>query len=57
MFKVDKDLCIGCGTCAAISPNVFKISDDDGKAEVISQDDPVAGKNGMESCPVQAITA
>lgn len=56
MVKIDKELCIGCGTCAAISPNVFKINDADGKAEVINQDDAEGAKNGVESCPVQAIT-
>ena len=39
---IDKDLCIGCGTCAAIASKSFKMGED-GKAELI--DLPV-GKTG-----------
>ena len=31
--KVNKDLCIGCGACQALVPDVFEIGDD-GLAEV-----------------------
>jgi ferredoxin len=27
-LKVDKDLCIGCGACQAVCPEVFEIEDD-----------------------------
>ena len=33
-FKVNKDLCIGCGACQAICDEVFRI-DDDGLATTI----------------------
>ena len=36
--KVNKDLCIGCGACAAIVPDVFQIGDD-GLAEVITDNE------------------
>ena len=26
--KVNKDICIGCGACAAIVPDVFELEDD-----------------------------
>lgn len=53
---IDKNICIGCGTCAAISPKVFKMSDD-GKAEVADQkaDTEENIQNSIDSCPVQAI--
>ena len=27
-LEVDKDICIGCGACQAIAPDVFEINDD-----------------------------
>jgi len=57
--KVNKDLCIGCGTCASIAGDVFRIGSD-GKAEVIPGCD-CAGKEELinqakDACPVQAIS-
>lgn len=51
---VNKNLCIGCGTCAALCPDSFKL-DNDGKAEVANQEDTECAKKAAESCPVQAI--
>ncbi len=56
--KVHKDICIGCGMCENICPEVFKIGDDE-KAVVISETtvatyDEV--KDAMLSCPVAAIS-
>ncbi len=53
-IKINKDLCIGCGTCEALCPDVFKINIE-GKSEVIKEDNFGCAKNAMESCPVQAI--
>ncbi len=52
---VNQDLCIGCGTCEALCPSVFKLNQA-GKAEVIRQDGAACAKNSAESCPVQAIS-
>ena len=52
--KVNNDLCIGCGTCEALCPAVFKMNAE-GKAEVISQTDEASAKTAVESCPAQAI--
>jgi len=57
VININKEKCIGCGTCVAICPDVFKIGAD-GKAEVIEGD--FAGKEALinqakDSCPVQAI--
>ena len=56
--KVDKEKCIGCGTCPAIAPDIFKM-EDDGKAGVVEGD--FAGKEDLinqskDACPVQAIS-
>lgn len=56
--KVDKDLCIGCGLCPSISPEVFSM-EDDGKAEVIVPEVPnnseAQAKEAEAGCPVNAI--
>ena len=57
--KVDKATCIGCGTCASLASEVFKM-DADGKASVIENCE-VAGKEDVinqakDACPVQAIS-
>ncbi|MDD4996020.1 MAG: ferredoxin [Patescibacteria group bacterium] len=59
MFKtfLDKEKCIGCGTCVAVCPANFEI-DDDGKAKVIKEETETMGCNRLaeESCPVKAIS-
>lgn len=57
-LKVNKDICIGCGACQAIAPEVYEI-EDDGLAAVISDEiseevmeDAIDAKEG---CPVAAI--
>jgi len=56
---VNKDNCIGCGACAAINPNVFKINEEDGLSEVICEDfskvDEDTLMEAVESCPTSAI--
>ncbi len=42
---VDKDLCIGCGLCPGICPEVFKMEDD--KAIVYTNPVP---ENAIETC-------
>lgn len=57
-MKVDKNICIGCGACAAISPEVF-IIDDDGLAVAndieISDELKEDSIDAKEGCPVDAI--
>ncbi|AGC68685.1 ferredoxin [Thermoclostridium stercorarium subsp. stercorarium DSM 8532] len=55
---VDKDVCIGCGLCTDLCPEVFSM-DDDGTAtaidEEISEDTEDAAREAAEQCPVGAI--
>ena len=55
---VDKDICIGCGACAAICPDVFEI-DDEGLAvsvvDSISEEVKEDAIDAKEGCPVNAI--
>lgn len=58
--NVNKDLCVGCGTCAAIAPDVFEIAAD-GKAQV--KNNGVVADNQVElldraisMCPTGAIS-
>lgn len=55
---VDEDVCIGCGTCESICPDVFKLTDD-AKAHV-QEADYEANKDeiqeSIDACPVNCIT-
>ena len=52
---VDKDKCIGCGTCAEICPmQVFDIVN--GKAEPVRADQCVGCRACEMQCPAGAIT-
>jgi len=55
---VDKNKCIGCGSCYAMYPELFA-ADADGKSKVISSDYQTHGYNKEEIiavCPVSAIS-
>ena len=56
--KVNKDLCIGCGACQAVAPDIFEI-EDDGLANAYNpnvldeqKDDAM---DAIEGCPTSAI--
>ena len=54
---IDRSGCIGCGLCAEICPDVFRMADD-GLAEVYTE--PIneaidAANEAAESCPVEVI--
>ena len=55
---VDQDLCISCGACVGICPEVYDWNDDE-KAEVIVDEIPEdleeEAKEGQEACPTEAI--
>lgn len=55
--KIDKEACIGCGTCVATCPDVFEM-DVENKAKI--KEDADCEKAGCceaaaDSCPVNAI--
>lgn len=53
--EVNQELCIGCGTCESMCPNVFKV--EDGKSHVIAEDcQDCDCKAVVGSCPVNAIS-
>jgi len=52
-FKINKERCIGCGTCVQSCPEATKLGDDM-KAEIISQD-KLEQCGGAKICPFGAI--
>lgn len=54
VVKVDREKCIGCGTCAAICPEGFEL-DDEGKAKVKNSKAKCIDE-AISSCPVEAIS-
>ena len=55
--NVNKDMCIGCGACAAVCPEVFELNDEGyavAKGEVAPE---VESKvhDAMDGCPASAI--
>ena len=53
--KVNHELCIGCGTCESMCPQVFKLVD--GKSTVISEECGECNcQEAVDACPVGAIS-
>lgn len=55
---INRDGCIGCGLCAGICPEVFRMADD-GLAEVYSDIEPETenmAEEAAENCPVDVIS-
>ena len=56
---VDKDVCIGCGACKGICPEIFEMEDDglavakEGEVPAELEESAVEAQDG---CPVSAIT-
>lgn len=54
---VNKDVCVGCGACTAIAPDILVIGDDglaEAVADVTDAEMDVVN-DAVASCPVQAI--
>lgn len=57
-IRVNKDVCIACGACYAVAPEVYQM-DDDGMSEVINEVIPAEledeAMEALEGCPTEAI--
>lgn len=53
-IKINKEKCIGCGTCSAICEEIFEI--ENGKAKVKEQLDIPCVDEAIEFCPEKAIS-
>jgi len=55
-IKIDKEKCIGCGSCEAVCPDFFKM-DDENMAYFKENEGKDEGciKEAVDICPVQAI--
>jgi len=55
MISVDRSLCIGCGVCYDMCPEVFS-SDEEGKAQIIKTESESCNLEEVaDACPVDAI--
>jgi len=55
---INEDLCVGCGTCAAIAPELFKMNDE-GKAVFIGEVNDETMEvldRAISMCPTTAIS-
>ena len=57
-FKVDQELCIGCGACEATCPEVFELVDDKSqvKSNPVSEELQASALDAENGCPVSAIS-
>ena len=54
--KVDKEKCIGCGTCAALAKDTFEMTDENkAKVKDSEHDEDATVLQAAQSCPVAAI--
>jgi ferredoxin len=56
--KVDQDLCISCGLCISLCPEVFDWNDNNKAKEKMEEVPPEfegAAKESVEGCPTDAI--
>ena len=56
--KVNQDMCIGCGACAAIAPEVFDLNEERlsfAKVEEVPEGSKEDVQDAVEGCPTEAI--
>lgn len=56
--KVDPDLCIACGACIDIAPEIFDWNDEGLSVAIVDEvpeDKEDEAKESIESCPTEAI--
>lgn len=56
-ISIDKNKCLGCGTCQALAPDYFQLDYKEGKAKVVKQPEKIDPdlESAINSCPVGAI--
>lgn len=55
MVSINKNKCIGCGSCVAICDEVFEMIGDKAKVKKDAKKDSKCIKEAINSCPVNAI--
>jgi ferredoxin len=57
MACVDKEVCIGCGSCASIAQDIFEMEDDglEGAAGQVAASNEAEAKDAEASYPARAI--
>ena len=57
-FKVNQDLCIGCGACEEICPEVFELVDDKSQVKLnpVPEEFKESALDAENGCPVEAIS-
>ncbi len=58
-LKVDENLCISCGYCVGVCPEVFEFPDDEApshvKVDVVPKEYEETANEAKEGCPTEAI--
>jgi ferredoxin len=52
---VDREACIGCGSCAAICPDNWEMEGDKSKPKKTQVSESGCNKEAADACPVQCI--
>jgi ferredoxin len=57
-FKVDQEMCLGCGACEGTCPEVFELVDDKSqvKLDPVPEEYMECALEAEENCPGQAIS-
>ena len=55
---ISEELCVGCGTCQGLCPDIFELNEDLGKSTVIRPQggDEACIEEAIAACPAEAIS-
>jgi len=58
MVRIDKEKCISCGSCEAVTPELFEMKDNKAhvKKQPESEEEINKAKEAIAICPVEAIS-